>query len=103
MQRYKLTGNGQSICYRNVEKLDLHRDLNRDLNRDLHRELDRDVDSELNRDLDRELDRVSVASDVKCKHNESVPKVSGLCRTHSERFWCYLVVRLVSRQYVCGA
>lgn len=86
MQRYKLTGNGQSICYRNVEKLDLHRDLNRDLNRDLHRELDRDVDSELNRDLDRELDRVSVASDVKCKHNESVPKVSGLCRTHSERF-----------------
>lgn len=86
MQRYKLTGNGQSICYRNVEKLDLHRDLNRDLNRDLHRELDRDVDSELNRDLDRELDRVSVASDIKCKHNESVPKVSGLCRTHSERF-----------------
>ena len=86
MQRYKLTGNGQSICYRNVEKLDLHRDLNRDLNRELHRELDRDVDSELNRDLDRELDRVSVASDVKCKHNESVPKVSGLCRTHSERF-----------------
>lgn len=86
MQRYKLTGNGQSICYRNVEKLDLHRDLNRDLNRELHRELDRDVDSELNRDLDRELDRVSVASDIKCKHNESVPKVSGLCRTHSERF-----------------
>ena len=86
MQRYKLTGNGQSICYRNVEKLDLHRDLNRDLNRELHRELDRDVDSELNRDLDRELDRVSVASDVKCKHNESVPKMSGLCRTHSERF-----------------
>ncbi len=86
MQRYKLTGNGQSICYRNVEKLDLHRDLNRDLNRDLHRELDRDVDSELNRDLDRELDRVSVESDIKCKHNESVPKVSGLCRTHSERF-----------------
>ena len=86
MQRYKLTGNGQSICYRNVEKLDLHRDLNRDLNRDLHRELDRDVDSELNRDLERELDRVSVASDIKCKHNESVPKVSGLCRTHSERF-----------------
>ena len=86
MQRYKLTGNGQSICYRKVEKLDLHRDLNRDLNRELHRELDRDVDSELNRDLDRELDRVSVASDVKCKHNESVPKVSGLCRTHSERF-----------------
>ena len=86
MQRYKLTGNGQSICYRNVEKLDLHRDLNRDLNRELHRELDRDVDSELNRDLERELDRVSVASDVKCKHNESVPKVSGLCRTHSERF-----------------
>ena len=86
MQRYKLTGNGQSICHRNVEKLDLHRDLNRDLNRELHRELDRDVDSELNRDLDRELDRVSVASDVKCKHNESVPKVSGLCRTHSERF-----------------
>lgn len=86
MQRYKLTGNGQSICYRNVEKLDLHRDLNRDLNRDLHRELDRDVDSELNRDLDRELDRVCVASDIKCKHNESVPKVSGLCRTHSERF-----------------
>ena len=86
MQRYKLTGNGQSICYRNVEKLDLHRDLNRDLNRELHRELDRDVDSELNIDLDRELDRVSVESDVKCKHNESVPKVSGLCRTHSERF-----------------
>ena len=86
MQRYKLTGNGQSICYRNVEKLDLDRDLNRDLNRELHRELDRDVDSELNRDLDRELDRVSVASDIKCKHNESVPKVSGLCRTHSERF-----------------
>lgn len=102
MQRYKLTGNGQSICYRNVEKLDLHRDLNRDLNRELHRELDRDVDSELNselnseldrdlereldRGLDRELDRVSVASDIKCKHNESVPKVSGLCRTHSERF-----------------
>lgn len=86
MQRYKLTGNGQSICYRNVEKLDLHRDLNRDLNRELHRELDRDVDSELNRDLERELDRVSVASDIKCKHNESVPKVSGLCRTHSERF-----------------
>jgi hypothetical protein len=86
VQRYKLTGNGQSICYRNVEKLDLHRDLNRDLNRELHRELDRDVDSELNRDLDRELDRVSVASDIKCKHNESVPKVSGLCRTHSERF-----------------
>ena len=86
MQRYKLTGNGQSICYRNVEKLDLHRDLNRDLNRELHRELDRDVDSELNRDLDGELDRVSVASDIKCKHNESVPKVSGLCRTHSERF-----------------
>ena len=86
MQRYKLTGNGQSICYRNVEKLDLHRDLNRDLNRELYRELDRDVDSELNRDLDRELDRVSVASDVKCKHNESVPKMSGLCRTHSERF-----------------
>ena len=82
MQRYKLTGNGQSICYRNVEKLDLHRDLNREL----HRELDRDVDSELNRDLDRELDRVSVESDVKCKHNESVPKMSGLCRTHSERF-----------------
>ena len=81
MQRYKLTGNGQSICYRNVEKLDLHRDLNRDLNREY-----RDVDSELNRDLDRELDRVSVASDIKCKHNESVPKVSGLCRTHSERF-----------------
>lgn len=77
MQRYKLTGNGQSICYRNVEKLDMDR------------ELDRDVDSELNRDLDRELDRdldkVCVAS-VKCKHNESVPKVSGLCRTHSERF-----------------
>ena len=86
MQRYKLTGNGQSICYRNVEKLDLHRDLNRDLNRELHRELDRDVDSELNRDLDRGLDRVCVESDVKCKHNESVPKVSGLCRTHSERF-----------------
>ena len=98
MQRYKLTGNGQSICYRNVEKLDLHRDLNRDLNRELHRELDRDlnrelhreldrdVDRELNRDLERELDRVSVASDVKCKHNESVPKMSGLCRTHSERF-----------------
>ena len=82
MQRYKLTGNGQSICYRNVEKLDL----DRDLNRELHRELDRDVNSELNRDLDRELDRVSVASDVKCKHNESVPKMSGLCRTHSERF-----------------
>ena len=35
VQRYKLTGNGQSICYRNVEKLDLHRDLNRELNRDL--------------------------------------------------------------------
>ena len=98
MQRYKLTGNGQSICYRNVEKLDLHRDLNRDLNRELHRELDRDlnrelyreldrdVERELNRDLERELDRVSVASDVKCKHNESVPKMSGLCRTHSERF-----------------
>ena len=82
MQRYKLTGNGQSICYRNVEKLDM----DRELDRDLHRELDRDVDSELNRDLDRELDRVSVASDIKCKHNESVPKVSGLCRTHSERF-----------------
>ena len=60
VQRYKLTGNGQSICYRNVEKLDLHRDLNRDLNRELHRELDRDVDSELNRDLERGLDRVSV-------------------------------------------
>ena len=60
MQRYKLTGNGQSICYRKVEKLDLHRDLNRDLNRELHRELDRDVDSELNRDLERGLDRVSV-------------------------------------------
>ena len=74
MQRYKLTGNGQSICYRKVEKLDLDRELNRDLDR------------ELDRDLDRELDRVSVASDVKCKHNESVPKVSGLCRTHSERF-----------------
>lgn len=60
--------------------------MDRELNRELHRELDRDVDSELNRDLDRELDRVSVASDIKCKHNESVPKVSGLCRTHSERF-----------------
>ncbi len=60
--------------------------MDRELDRDLHRELDRDVDSELNRDLDRELDRVSVASDIKCKHNESVPKVSGLCRTHSERF-----------------
>ena len=68
MQRYKLAGNGQSICYRKVEKLDLHRELNIDLNRELHRELDRDVDSELNRDLDRgleselerELDRVSV-------------------------------------------
>ena len=94
MQRYKLTGNGQSICYRNVEKLDLHRDLNRelhreldrDLNRELHRELDRDVDRELNRDLERVLDRVCVESNIKCKHNESVPKVSGLCRTHSERF-----------------
>lgn len=64
----------------------MDRELNRDLNRELHRELDRDVDSELNRDLERELDRVSVASDVKCKHNESVPKVSGLCRTHSKRF-----------------
>mgnify|MGYP004684011363 CR=1 FL=1 len=73
MQRYKLTGNGQSICYRNVEKLDMDR------------ELDRDLDRELNRDLDRGLDKVCVAS-VKCKHNESVPKVSGLCRTHSERF-----------------
>lgn len=70
MQRYKLAGNGQSICYRKVEKLDMNRDLNR----------------ELNRDLERELDRVCVASDIKCKHNESVPKVSGLCRTHSERF-----------------
>ena len=82
MQRYKLTGNGQSICYRKVEKLDLHRDLNREL----YRELDRDVDRELNRDLERGLDRVCVELDVKCKHNESVPKVSGLCRTHSERF-----------------
>ncbi len=78
MQRYKLTGNGQSICYRNVEKLDMDSELNRDLDRGLDRELDRG--------LDRELDRVSVESDVKCKHNESVPKVSGLCRTHSERF-----------------
>ena len=74
MQRYKLTGNGQSICYRNVEKLDMDR------------ELDRDVDSELDRGLDRGLDKVCVESDIKCKHNESVPKVSGLCRTHSERF-----------------
>ena len=82
MQRYKLTGNGQSICYRNVEKLDLHRELNRELEKDLEKDLDR----YLERELDRELDRVSVASDVKCKHNESVPKVSGLCRTHSERF-----------------
>ena len=82
MQRYKLTGNGQSICYRNVEKLDLHRELDRELNRDLERELERDLDWELNRDLD----RVCVESDIKCKHNESVPKVSGLCRTHSERF-----------------
>ena len=86
MQRYKLTGNGQSICYRNVEKLDLHRDLNRELNRELNRDLDRDLDRELNRDLDRGLDRVCVASDIKCKYNESVPKVPGLCRTHSERF-----------------
>ena len=78
MQRYKLTGNGQSICYRNVEKLDMDRELDRDVDSELNRELDRG--------LDRELDRVSVASDVKCKHNESVPKVSGLCRTHSERF-----------------
>lgn len=86
MQRYKLTGNGQSICYRNVEKLDLHRELDRELNRDLERELERDLDRELNRELNRELDRVCVESDIKCKHNESVPKVSGLCRTHSERF-----------------
>ena len=90
MQRYKLTGNGQSICYRNVEMLDMDRELNRDLdrelNRDLDRGLDRGLDRELDRGLDRELDRVSVASDIKCKHNESVPKVSGLCRTHSERF-----------------
>ena len=94
MQRYKLTGNGQSICYRNVEKLDMDRELdrdvdselNRDLDRGLDRELDRGLDRELDRGLDRELDRVSVESDVKCKHNESVPKVSGLCRTHSERF-----------------
>ena len=102
MQRYKLTGNGQSICYRNVEKLDMDRELDRDvdseLNRDLDRgldreldrgldrELDRGLDRELDRGLDRELDRVSVESDVKCKHNESVPKMSGLCRTHSERF-----------------
>mgnify|MGYP006951497097 FL=1 len=82
MQRYKLTGNGQSICYRNVEKLDLHRELDRELNRDLERELEGDLDRELNRDLD----RVCVESDIRCKHNESVPKVSGLCRTHSERF-----------------
>ena len=94
MQRYKLTGNGQSICYRNAEKLDMDRELdrdvdselNRDLDRGLDRELDRGLDRELDRGLDRELDRVSVESDVKCKHNESVPKVSGLCRTHSERF-----------------
>ena len=86
MQRYKLTGNGQSICYRNVEKLDMDRELDRDVDSELDRGLDRDVDSELNRDLERELDRVSVASDIKCKHNESVPKVSGLCQTHSERF-----------------
>ena len=78
MQRYKLTGNGQSICYRKVEKLDLDRELDRDV--------DSELNSELNRDLDRELDRVSVASDIKCKYNESVPKVPGLCRTHSERF-----------------
>ena len=82
MQRYKLTGNGQSICYRNVEKLDMDRELDRDVDS----ELNRNLDSELNRYLDRELDRVCVASDIKCKHNESVPKVSGLCRTHSERF-----------------
>ena len=65
---------------------ELNRDLDRELNRDLDRGLDRGLDRELDRGLDRELDRVSVASDVKCKHNESVPKVSGLCRTHSERF-----------------
>ena len=46
VQRYKLTGNGQSICYRNVEKLDLHRDLNRELNRDLDRELKRELNRE---------------------------------------------------------
>ena len=82
MQRYKLTGNGQSICYRNVEKLDMDRELDRDVDS----ELNRNLDSELNSYLDRELDSVCVASDIKCKHNESVPKVSGLCRTHSERF-----------------
>ena len=78
MQRYKLTGNGQSICHRNVEKLDLYRELNRELEKELEKDLDRD--------LDRGLDKVCVESDIKCKHNESVPKVSGLCRTHSERF-----------------
>ena len=86
MQRYKLTGNGQSICYRNVEKLDMDRELDRDVDSELNRDLDRGLDRELDRGLDRELDRVCVESDVKCKHNESVPNVSGLCRTHSERF-----------------
>ena len=82
----------------------MDRELDRDVDRGLNRDLDRGLDRELDRGLDRELDRVSVASDVKCKHNESVPKVSGLCRTHSERFrYVYLVVWLVSRQYVCGA
>lgn len=66
VQRYKLTGNGQSICYRKVGKLDLDRELNRDLNRELNRDLDselnrkleRDLERELERDLDRELDSV---------------------------------------------
>ena len=62
MQRYKLTGNGQSICYRNVEKLDMDRELNRDmdreLNRKMERDLERDLDRELNRGLDRDLDSV---------------------------------------------
>lgn len=62
--------------------LDMDRELNRDLDRELNRKMERDLD----RGLDRGLDKVCVASDVKCKHNESVPKVSGLCRTHSERF-----------------